>query len=441
MRIVIAGGGVGGLCLAGFLADSKHQVTVFESAESLGSMRYDWHDDASPKVFNALDIPIPEGSHPKNNSVFVSPFNKGSIFIEQVKEGCDLAMERRPLNKILYDRINPENVIFGAKVTKALTSGDTVTGCEVLYSNGNKEKISCDLLIDSAGVNSSVRKSLPPSLHIQNIIPGSELFYAFRGFYNKAEGVTLTDTDNKVYMKHLGEQGISWCFNNHDMNSLNVLIGRIGELKKDTIDKAMADIRSDNKGLGNNLLRGGGVYCIPVRRPLSRLVANGYAAIGDSACMTIPMIGSGIASSMTSAKILADVILSAKDAKVETLWKYNYEVFKTFGAAHCGVDYTKRWMLKQSNDTINWLFTSGILTSDDLQKSSSGESSAIPVKDLMKKLAVGLKSLPNFAKALTMLTKSKKAGKIGGTIPAQYNEEAITAWEKSLEEQFAAFEK
>lgn len=59
----------------------------------------------------------------------------------------------------------------------------------------------------------------------------------------------------------------------------------------------------------------------------------------------------------------------------------------------------------------------------------------------MKKLAVGLKSLPNFAKALTMLTKSKKAGKIGGTIPAQYNEEAITAWEKSLEEQFAAFEK
>ncbi len=441
MRIVIAGGGVGGFTLAGFLANSKHKVTVFESAESLDSMRYDWHDDASPKVFDALGIPIPEGSYKKNNSLFVSPFNKGSIFIEQKKEGHDLSMERRPLNKILFDRINPENVIFGAKVTKALVKDDTLTGCEVVYSNGNKEKINCDLLIDSAGVNSAVRKSLPSSLHIQNIVPPSELFYAFRGFYNKAEGVTLNDTDNKVYMKHLGEQGISWCFNNHDMNSLNVLIGRIGELKKDTLDKAMADIRLDNKGLGNNLLRGGGVYCIPVRRPLSRLVANGYAAIGDCACMTIPMIGSGIASSITSAKILADVILSAKDSKVETLWKYNYEVFKTFGAAHCGVDYMKRWMLKQSDDTINWLFTSGILTTDDLQQSSSGQTSSISPKTMMKKLAVGIKKPSYFTKVLSLVTSSKATGKIGDAIPRDYNEEAINAWEKNLEKQFLVFEK
>ncbi len=440
MRIVIAGGGVGGFSLAGFLANSKHQVTIFESSESLDSMRYDWHDDASPKVFNELGIAIPEGSHPKNNCLFVSPFNKGTMYIEQPKEGCDLAMERRPLNKILYDRINPENVIFGAKVTKAIVTKGAVTGCEVVYSNGNKEKIFCDLLIDSAGAQSSVRKSLPPELHIQNIIPPSELFYAYRGFFNKAEGVTLTDTDNKVYMKHLGEQGISWCFNNHDKNSLNVLIGRIGELKKDTMDKAMADIRKDNKGLGNNLLRGGGVYCIPVRRPLSRLVANGYAAIGDCACMTIPMIGSGIASSITAAKILANVLANAKDAKIETLWKYNYEVFKAFGVAHCGVDYTKRWMLKQSNDMINWLFTSGILAPDDLQQSSSGATSAISPKALMKKLAVGLKSLSNFGKVLSMLTSSKKAGKIGDAIPEKYDEAAINAWEQNLEKQYAVFE-
>ena len=40
------------------------------------------------------------------------------------------------------------------------------------------------------------------------------------------------------------------------------------------------------------------------------MVADGYAAIGDSAFMTVPVIGSGIANALKAAKILADAISS-----------------------------------------------------------------------------------------------------------------------------------
>ena len=42
------------------------------------------------------------------------------------------------------------------------------------------------------------------------------------------------------------------------------------------------------------MLHGGQFRVIPVRRPLTLLVGDGYAAVGDSAFMTTPMNGMGI---------------------------------------------------------------------------------------------------------------------------------------------------
>lgn len=433
MKIVIAGAGIGGLCLAGLLADSKHDVIVYESAKNLDAMRYDWHDDVSPKAFEELNLPIPEGSFPKNSSYFVSPFNKGRIHIQQPAVGVDLSVERKPLNKMLYDRINPEKVVFNTSVTKALVSDNTVIGCEVVYSDGIKENIFCDLLIDCAGVNSSVRQSLPKSLRVPNKVLPNDLFFAYRAFFDKIGDAPLTEKDNKVYMKHLGEAGISWCFNNHDLNSLNVLVGRIGELSKDTLSKALEDLRADNPCLGNNVLRGGGVHIIPVRHPLDMFVASGYAAIGDSACMTIPMIGSGIASALYAAKILANVILNTNSNKLSDLWQYQYEVYKKFGASHCGVDYMKKWLLGLANDEINWLFTSGILSEEDLLNSSSGEMVALNAKTMIQKLLIGVRKLSLFKKLLGVVVATKKTAKIANSIPQIYSKEAVSKWQEDLE--------
>ena len=49
---------------------------------------------------------------------------------------------------------------------------------------------------------------------------------------------------------------------------------------------------------------------IPVRQPLAVMIADGYAAIGDSAFMAIPINGSGIGCSMRAGKMLADAVIA-----------------------------------------------------------------------------------------------------------------------------------
>ena len=44
-----------------------------------------------------------------------------------------------------------------------------------------------------------------------------------------------------------------------------------------------------NEHVGREIVRGGKVVDIPVRQPLAVFIADGYAAVGDSACMTIPL--------------------------------------------------------------------------------------------------------------------------------------------------------
>lgn len=96
-----------------------------------------------------------------------------------------------------------------------------------------------------------------------------------------------------------------------DDETSDVLVGRIGSLSDETYENAIADLKEDNPVIGDKVSGGDAIFEIPVRRPLSNLVANGYVLLGDSACMTIPIIGSGIGSGLKAAKMLADAVTSA----------------------------------------------------------------------------------------------------------------------------------
>lgn len=64
MKIAIAGAGIGGLAAAERLGRLGFHVTVYEQAESLDTMRYDWHDDVNPDVFSGARDRDPGGALP-----------------------------------------------------------------------------------------------------------------------------------------------------------------------------------------------------------------------------------------------------------------------------------------------------------------------------------------------------------------------------------------
>ena len=294
MKIAIVGAGIGGLAAARLLARGGAQVTVFERADGVESMRYDWHDDVDPNVFAECGLPVPAGSFPKKDWTFIAS-NGGARSMHE--ERPDVSVMRRELNRLLVDeaRAAGAEVRFSSCVSELLLSGGRVVG---VVADGRE--VSADLVVDSSGVDSPLKKALG------GLVSGhekDEVFRVFRAFYARAEN-SKAKYSNKVYLKHLGEAGISWVI--EDGGETDVLIGRVGELSEPCLARALTERKGQNPIIGEELVRGGGRYVIPVRYPATRMAADGYVLIGDSAFMTIPMLGSGIACSLNAANMLTD---------------------------------------------------------------------------------------------------------------------------------------
>ena len=437
MKVLVAGAGIGGLVSAGKLAELGLEVEVLEKSPSIEKMRYDWHDDVAPKIFRRLGIEIPKEHWKKAAWTFCTTGENTVREMQQDETDPDLSIERGPLNKVLADYATTRGakIRFGVSVTGPITKDNRVIG---LMVDGKEEY--ADFVLDSAGVDSVVRSNLPEEFKIIKAPNKDEVFEVYRAFVKKTPGVPEPKYTNKVYMMHMNKPGISWSVVDvSDPTCMNVLVGRIAELPKDEFEAAWADLKEYNPLISDEVVRGGYFCRIPVRFPATRMIANGYALIGDAAFMTIPMLGSGIASSMLSASLLAETVADSiqkgiKDEAIfdaENLWSYQYKVFQEFGAQHLGVDAIKRWLL--NCEYIDWLFGSPVLSNADLSASSSGgELKMTTAQKLQKVKACGLKSLPRLMQLLPMLNQQKKANKLGKAIPKTYCDKAIDNWEAKI---------
>ncbi len=277
---------------------------------------------------------------------------------------------------------------------------------------------------------------MPDSFNITKQPEFDEIFMTYRAFLEPVEGSDISSHPRKkLYLKHIGESGISWCAV-EPTGLVNVLIGRVGVLDEATLANAVEKLKEDNPVYGDKLVCGGGMYIIPVRYPLSKMVAPGYAAIGDAAFMTAPMIGSGMGNSIRAGKLLADAIINDKSVCLGTLWKYQVGYYKIIGKGDFNVDIIKRTLLKADNDDLKYIFECGLLTEKDLVRISLGKPPELTPKSIIDKARKGLKArrfIILFAKALV---KGAKAESIAAKIPECYNEALIVAWQKELDSVF-----
>ncbi len=426
-KIVIAGAGQGALVAAYILGKHGYQVDIFEKNRQ-EELSYDWHDDLTPHVFTRINLPMPEAKHyfKKKDWAFVTPDGNHTIRIYQDEEKVDLSMERRPLIEMLtkraagYAKIHYEAAVEGLIIEENRVKGVVVEGTRVY----------ADLVIDSTGVCSVLREQLPEEYKIQRRPAEDEVFHAYRAFYKRKEGSKDPAQTNKAYLKHLGEEGISWYILD-DSGQVNLLVGRIMKLDEEALNRGLQALREDNEIIGDEVVRGGTAVAIPVRYPLSRMVGPGYAAVGDSAFMTIPMLGSGIASSMVAGHLLAEVIVRAKQNPfgVENLWHYQVKAMREFGANNAGVDVLKQWLLTADNGDISYLMGRGIVGPDDIKKVAVGELIELSVTDMLKKLKMGYKKIGLLIQLNQVLNKAKRARKLALSIPESFDESKVTAWQ------------
>lgn len=432
-KIAVVGMGQGGMVAAIRLAKQGHDVTVFEKSKR-GEVSYDWRDDIRADVFEAAGLPMPDSDAycQKSKWLFVSPNEEYSLPVPPCPPMEEISVYRTKLSE--YFAKQAENagckLVFETEVTSLAIENDVVVG---IFAEDKEQFF--DLVIDASGMRSPFRAQVPNKFEIQSKPGKDDVMYGYRAFFKRVEGMNPRDPEIKstLYLKHLGSVGISWCNLNED-NLVDVLIGRVGGLSDKEIEYTVGALRASNPILSNQLVSDRKVE-ICLRMSIARAVADGYVAVGDSAFMTMPLMGSGIESSMKAGKMFADYVEDNKidEFTAKNMWGFYHKYMTTLGADFAFVDVLKRWALSLDSKTIDWVFGGGLIEKSDLAlvtTDTSGEKPKMSAKSIIKKVFLLLGHFGLVCKAIGCLTRSLKAKSIAKKIPAEYDEKKLAKWTK-----------
>lgn len=425
-KIIVAGAGHGGLIAAARLAKAGVEVEILErkQKEELG---YDWEDRFTFDVL--LDATentvLPDGSwRYRGDCEFVSPSKRTEVKIKYNDETRQKVMWRKPLIEMLVAYAEKNGVVFrfGTEIIAPIIKAERVVGIKT--SEGERY---CDLVIDAAGVSSALRTNLPDSFGIEKEVRRGDVFYAYRAYFDLKYN-EKREFPFEVYLYHEREQGLSWFLTNDE--DADILIGRIDPLTDKKVAEQLSLFRKNHPWCGENVLHGGNYGIIPVRRPLAVMVADGYAAVGDSAFMTTPMNGMGIDLSLNAGLILAKTVIEdeTKEYKKETLWNYNRDFHKLFGGDTAKNEGLKNALLSLPPEGVDFLFDNAVIQSADL----AGAGRNTNLKALLGKFIRGMKNPKYFFAIIKGLIKGAKASKTYKRAPEKFDRKKIELWQNKI---------
>ncbi len=432
-RICVVGMGQGGMVAAYFLAKEGYQVDIYEKATK-DSVGHFWKDDIRMDIFSIVDLPNPNEDIycQKGKWVFLSPSQEYRIKVPPCKPMEEISIDRRGLSNYFYESCCSVGCTFhfGQEINQLVEENGRIIGVVV-----DGKEFYYNLVIDASGMNSPLRGQIDDKYHIQRVSERDGVLKAYRAFFRRNENSNTVEKDVECTMviKHLGKNGISWC-NINDEGEVDVLVARVGELTDQDIEEAVSDLREKNGILSTELIRDKKVD-ICLRCGIANSVADGYVAIGDSAFMTMPLMGSGIESSMKAGKLFADYVIdnAILDFSIENLWGYWIKYMRGQGKDYIFIDVLKRWALSDSLDPsdIDWVFGGGLIEEEDMALISTdieGEKPRIKFRSIFKKIFLLLGKFGLVCKIIGCIIKAINAKNVARKIPSSYEPKAVRKW-------------
>ncbi len=436
-KIIVAGLGHGGIAVAAILAKAGYDVTVYEQ-KSEGTLGYDWTDIFDPKSLAVAGIPMPpEDKYKiKEDMSFCGPCGNNMLKQHIPEAMKEIKMERKDIyaHLINHGLSCGVKIVYDCEVYGPIMAGDRVVGIKTA-----KGDFYGSMIIDACGCNSPVRCNLPRCLGVEGAIDNSQKILIYRAFYNKASDEP-TDDVFKIILYAGGKPGINWVAAEEDYT--DVLIGRFKEFDMADVEATIKNLMKKNPRLGSEVVRGGQFVEIPIRHTLSVPVADGYAAIGDSAFMPIPLVGSGMANAFRASRILADTIIADTEEKytAETLWDYAVKYHKELGAGLATLECVRSTLLQLKPQDVEFIFENDIINDDDLTAFTSiadvKELEALGFKDIMGKVKRALRNKYLIGKLCGAGVNMAKIMYFAGKMPEKWDKEKVLAWAKKYDKAF-----
>lgn len=364
-KIIVAGAGHGGLVAAMKLAKAGHEVLVFEKNEK-DALGMPQSDSVKKSAFIYAGIPVPENCKTVRNAITFIPKEKGVAPLTlPPPEEESVLIDRKILVNMLIDLCENAGVQFfyGIEITAPILLGNRVCGIKT-----SQQDFYADLVIDACGIYSPVRNGLPEYLCVNREINRYEVLKSYRAYFNKVPDAPEPETPYNVYLRDDGNVGLTWLVTEEDR--VDLLIARFHDPEEEEILEIMRTMHDENPHMGTEMIQGGEYAAIPICQPLGVFVADGYAAVGDSAFMTYSATGSGIAYALIAGTILAQCVLGDKLQRynAEVLWGYQKQFFKEIGFSACRTAIIKNILPYMTADQASELIKQNILSSEEVAK-------------------------------------------------------------------------
>jgi len=266
---------------------------------------------------------------------------------------------------------------------------------------------------------------------VDDTVGDGETLFAYRAFFERLESDAPID-HYKVCLLPEGKPGMTWVA--AEEGCMDLLIGRLAPFDLAEAERHADYFRRLIPQLGTEIRRGGQFVQIPVRHPLPVMVCDGYAAIGDSAFMTMPVIGSGIANSFKAAAMLAKAVLRDSDGafSAETLWPYQAEYYKKLGAGFAVLACIKKLLLTVSTEELDYVFEKGILTAAELtigaESTALGDMFKLSIPDMIARAKSVCENKDLLKKLLPMFLQAGKIMAVCAAMPRSWNRKRVFRW-------------
>jgi 2-polyprenyl-6-methoxyphenol hydroxylase-like FAD-dependent oxidoreductase len=312
-KIIIIGGGIGGLCMAIALQQNGFEVTVYEKVAKLGEVGAGltlWSN--AIKVLRALgvaDAVIRAGSKVNRSQIRASNgdmlYNARMGEMEVQYGEPVVAIHRAALHEILINALRPNTLKLGVGFTKFEQDEKGVTA---YFDNGESD--TANLLIGADGVHSAVRRQMFPEINLRY-----SGYTAWRGVVETENEAALGLTSeswgvgSRFGIVRVDQSRIYW-FGTSNQPAGEKSTGEQRKAKLLSLFKGWHDpIRYLLDSTPADLILQNDIYDV---QPFASWSTGQVTLLGDAAHPTTPNMGQGACMAIESAYVLS------RSLKVET---------------------------------------------------------------------------------------------------------------------------